>query len=120
MYKVFFYKKRNGESPVADYIEGLRKENSKDSRINYKKILTCLNLLKEKGLGLGMPYIRRIEDDIWEIRVNKNRILFFPYDDGFVLLHWFNKRTKKTPESEKIIARKEKKNYILGGGNNEE
>ena len=48
-----------------------------------------------------MPYIRKINDEIWEMRPLKNRILFFFYrNEEFVLLSSFVKKTNKTPKKE--------------------
>ena len=34
VYKVFYYKDRNGESPIADYIQELAAKRDKDSRLS--------------------------------------------------------------------------------------
>ncbi len=33
MYKIFFYKNKNGTEPVLEYLKKLRESKSKDSRI---------------------------------------------------------------------------------------
>lgn len=115
MFKVIFYKKRSGKCPAGDYIEEIKNSNNKQSRNNYIKIMEYIKLLECKGLSLGMPFIRKIKDGLWELRPQKNRIMFFCYkDDTFILLHGFVKKTKKTPENEKIKAEEEIKDYLRG------
>ena len=38
MYKIYFYKDRKGNQPVADYFNLLAAQNNKDSRIKATKI----------------------------------------------------------------------------------
>lgn len=118
MYKIKFYKNKEGVSELLDSINRIRKKKDKDSRINYEKIVLIIKCLSKYGLDLGMPYIRRINSDIWEMRPMRNRILFFAYrNNEFVLLHMFYKETNKTPKKEIEKAEKEMRNYI-GGQNN--
>ena len=112
MYKIFFYKKSNGVMPVKELLTYLKSKNDNNSRINLRKISDTLNKMTVCGLSVGMPYIRRLEDDIWEIRANAYRIFFFMNDDEIVLLHYFIKKTNKTPILEKEKARNEKERYL--------
>lgn len=49
-----------------------------------------------------------MEDEIWELRPLRNRILFVAWHDGsFVLLHHFIKKTQKTPAREIQQAKRE-------------
>lgn len=49
-----------------------------------------------------------MEDEIWELRLLRNRILFVAWHDGsFVLLHHFIKKTQKTPAREIQQAKRE-------------
>jgi uncharacterized protein HI_0660 len=49
-----------------------------------------------------------LEDEIWELRPLRNRILFVAWHDGsFVLLHHFIKKTQKTPAREIQQAKRE-------------
>ncbi|MBR0035305.1 MAG: type II toxin-antitoxin system RelE/ParE family toxin, partial [Synergistaceae bacterium] len=58
-------------------------------------------------------YTKHIDEDIWELRPGKNRILYFCYlDDVFVLLHYFRKSTDKTPRQEIERAKAERDDYV--------
>ena len=61
------------------------------------------------------------EDEIWELRPLRNRILFVAWFDGsFVLLHHFVKKTQKTPRREIEKAKRELKDLKERGLSDEE
>ena len=98
MYKIIFYKDNNEKNEVVEFIKNLRNQNSKDAKINLNKITA---------------YIKHIEDNIWELRPLKNRILFANYyDNEFIILSIFSKKTRKTPQKEIQKAKKLLKDYI--------
>lgn len=69
-------------------------------------------MVKEFGIDLGQPYLKHIEDKIWEMRPGSSRILYFIYTrKKFVLLHGFTKKTRKTPQKEIRLAEKRGKDY---------
>jgi len=101
VYTVIFYKNKRNESPVADYIKELREKNDKSSRIKLYKITNYIDKLCEHGTKVGYPVIKNIGNNLWELRPIRDRILFFYYKDNtFVLLHYFMKKTNKTPKKE--------------------
>lgn len=103
MYKIIFYKDKNGKSAIEDYIQVLQDKgiSNKDSRIKVNKIISYINQLFIKGLEIREPYIKHLEDGIWELRPLRDRILFAYYDNNnFILLHQFMKKTQKTPRKE--------------------
>jgi len=98
MYKISFYKDKKGNEPVKEYIISLKAKNTKDSLIKLNKIQDYLNILRQNGTRAGMPFMRHLQGDIWELRPLKDRILFFAYDgDNIILLSHFKKTTQKTP-----------------------
>ena len=101
MYSVEFYKDKDGNEPVKEYISSLASKNDKDSRINLNKIRDYIKTLSEYGTRAGEPYVKHIEGEIWELRPLRNRIFFFGYDgDRIILLSHFIKKTQKTPQRE--------------------
>lgn len=62
------------------------------------------------GWPLGMPLVRKMEANLWEVRVRlDNRIarVFFTVDQStMVLLHGFIKKGQKVPQKEIEIARR--------------
>lgn len=108
MYNVYFYKDKNGNQPVLEYLIELSSKSDKDSRIKSGKINDFIQALSRYGLELREPYIKHLDGDIWELRPLRDRILFAAWqDNGFVLLHQFMKKTQKTPSREIAQAKKE-------------
>lgn len=108
MHPIYFYKDRNGNEPVKEYLKELAKKKDKDSRIKSDKINDYIEALKQYGKQLGEPYIKHLDGDIWELRPLRDRILFVAWHEGgFVLLHQFMKKTQKTPAKEIEQAKRE-------------
>ena len=114
MYKIVFYQDKKGISPVKQYIDELNENHKiKDNRVKLKKITAYINQLSERGLELGIPYIKHIEGNIWELRPLRDRILFAYLDNNiFVILTCFMKKTQKTPKYEIIKAKKCLEDYM--------
>ena len=92
MYKIEFCEDKNGNNEILEYMKKLQKSNNKSDRIKSKKITTYIDLLSQKGLSLGEPYIKHIDDEIWELRPLRDRILFANmYNNRFILLSIFMK-----------------------------
>lgn len=108
MHPIYFYKDRNGNEPVREYLQELANKNDKDSRIKLNKIRDYVKALNVYGKQLGEPYIKHLDGDIWELRPLRDRILFVAWHEGgFVLLHHFMKKTQKTPAREIEQAKRE-------------
>lgn len=66
-----------------------------------KQIRFYINILENLGARAGEPFVKHIQDEIWELRPGNNRIVFFAwYENKIVLLHHFRKVTNKTPKNE--------------------
>ena len=112
MHKIYFYKDARGKEPVLDYIQSVARRKDKDSRIKANKIADYMGYLQAEGLNSGEPYIKHLNEEIWELRPLKDRILFASWQiDGFVFLHHFAKKTKRTPLREIHQAKKNLKKY---------
>ena len=108
MYQVRFYKDKNGNAPVKEYILELASKKDKNSRIKLNKIRDYIKVLSEYGTRCGEPYIKHLYSDIWELRPLRDRILFAAWDgERFILLHHFMKQTQKTPRREIEQAKRE-------------
>jgi phage-related protein len=61
------------------------------------------------GWPLGMPLIRKLEADLWEVRSRLPhriaRVIFTVEDNKMVLLHGFIKKSQKTPVEDLKLAR---------------
>ena len=63
MHKVLFYKDKNGNEPVAEYIAELAQRKDKDSRIKLGKIRDYIKILSEYGTQAGQPYIKHLDGE---------------------------------------------------------
>lgn len=116
MHKVHFYRDKNGNEPVAEYIGELARKKDKDSRIKLNKIRDYIKVLSEYGTQAGEPYIKHLDGEIWELRPLRDRILFVGWvNGGYVLLHHFMKKTQKTPAREIEQAKRELADLIERG-----
>lgn len=75
------------------------------------KASRLIKLLETFGNRLGMPYSKPIDTNLFELRARGQqeiRILYCFYKGQAVLLHWFIKKTQKTPQKEISTALKRK------------
>ncbi len=112
MNNVIFYTDKDGRSEIQEYLTVLQQSSDKDSRIKSNKIIAYINMLKKHGLQIGQPYIKHLNDKIWELRPLRDRILFAHYENNtFILLNVFIKQTQKTPRKEIKKAEKLLKDF---------
>lgn len=111
--QLFFYKKENGKVPVLDFLYSLPPKLR-------AKAFRDIELLKELGSELQEPYVKGIKGKknrgLYELRIKFSndiaRIFYFTYyNNRYVLLHGFIKKTMKTPEKEIEQARKYMEDY---------
>ena len=108
MHEILFYRDKNEVAPVYEYLKELNSKTDKDSRIKAGKVSDYITMLSMQGIFAGLPYIKHIEGEIWELRPLKDRIFFVAwYNGSYVLLHHFQKETQKTPTREIEKARRE-------------
>ena len=113
MYNIFLYKDKNGNSEIEEYLLNLQNKNTKDSRIKFNKIIAYINMLSKYGTKIGEPYIKYLENNIWELRPIRDRILFTYWDNNnFILLNIFIKQTQKTPKKEIEKAKRYLKDFL--------
>ncbi len=98
---VVFYKSPNGGEPVRKWLKGLPKEYRKKIGIDIKTA--------QYGWPIGMPLIRKIANQLWEIRTRHqnaiSRVFITEHERVFYLLHGFIKKTQKAPANEIKIAK---------------
>jgi len=122
MYTIEFYKDKAEKEPIAEYIRDLntRALSSKAHRIQHKKIMEYLEVLARFGTRAGMPYVKHIAGDIWELRPTNDRIFFFYWkDDTYLMLHHFVKKTQKTPAREIEQAKRNLTDFLERNEDNE-
>jgi phage-related protein len=99
--QVFFYRTTAGADPVREWLKALP--------IEEKKIIGDDLKTAQFGWPLGMPLIRKLEPDLWEVRSRLPhrlaRVIFTVEGNKMVLLHGFIKKSQKTPLEDLQLAR---------------
>ncbi|MFA6715866.1 MAG: type II toxin-antitoxin system RelE/ParE family toxin [Victivallaceae bacterium] len=105
--QVVFFKTLNGKEPVREWLLSLPEAQKKAIGTEIKVV--------QYGWPLGMPVVRKMTSDLWEVRINIPagiaRILFTVDEGLMVLLHGFIKKSQKTPENELKTAKKRLQQY---------
>ncbi len=93
---VVFYRTNANHEPVREWLIALRREDRKAIGEDIKTA--------QFGWPLGMPLIRKLDRDLWEVRSHLPqgiaRVLFTVEGPTMVLLHGFIKKSLKTPANE--------------------
>ncbi len=89
---VIFFRTGSGHAPTQQWLRGLEKADR-------KAIGEDIRLVQFRW-PLGMPLVRKIEDQLWEIRTHLSgrwiaRILFSIRDNKMLLLHGFIKKSRR-------------------------
>lgn len=108
MHEIHFYRDRNGREPVRDFMRELERRTDKDSRVTLNQLVRYIAYLGEYGTMANERIVKHLDGEIWELRPNRNRVLFAAwYRGSFLLLHTFMKKTQKTPPQEIALAKRE-------------
>lgn len=99
--QVIFFKTEAGNEPVREWLKALPQEEKKTIGQDIKTV--------QFGWPLGMPLVRKLDKDLWEVRSylpNRiARVLFTVSDKTMVLLHGFIKKSQKTPADDLALAK---------------
>jgi phage-related protein len=99
--EVRFFKTDGGAEPVRDWLREL-------SAIDRKTIGEDIKTV-QFGWPLGMPLVRKMDKDLWEVRIRLEgriaRVLFTVSTGKIVLLHGFIKKSQATPKPDLDLAK---------------
>jgi len=99
---VRFFRLDSGREPVRDWLRGLARDARKAIGEDIKTV--------QMAWPLGMPIVRKLDVDLWEVRSNLRtgiaRTIFTLYADSIVLLHGFVKKAQKTPKPDLDLAKR--------------
>ncbi len=97
---VCFFRTDAGSEPLREWLKGL---SAQDRKMIGEDIKTV-----QFGWPLGMPLVRKMGKDLWEVRIHLEgriaRVLFTVEDGVMVLLHGFIKKSPDTPQNELKLA----------------
>jgi phage-related protein len=93
---VRFFLSSQGNEPVRDWLRSL---SAVDRKLVGEEIRTV-----QLGWPIGMPVVRKLNAELWEIRVRVKggmaRVFFTIEAKEAILLHGFIKKSQKTPADE--------------------
>ena len=109
MWTVEYYGMENGRTPLQEFLDSL------DEPMR-TKVLWEINVLRDGGNTLTMPYARYMKDGIYELRIsytsNIARAFYFFYvGNKIIITNGFIKKAQKTPPEELKKAKKYKLDY---------
>lgn len=97
-----FFRTTTGTEPVREWLKSLEQVDRKSIGEDIKTV--------QFGWPLGMPLVRKLETNLWEVRSNLKdriaRVVFTVHDNTMILLHGFIKKAQKTPATDLNMARK--------------
>lgn len=99
-WKVSFFKTHRGEYPVKTFIQ-------EQDESTYAKFLLSIQLLQNNGPFLKPPYIKKLQNKLYELRISGRitiRIFYTIVNNEYYLLHAFKKKSQKTPLKELKVA----------------
>lgn len=114
--EILFYADGRGHQPVYEWLESIKTREP----ATFRKVTQILIMLEENGEYIrsgksNRKDIKRLKgtDDIWQIRIGSNRILYFYYSsDALILTNQFKKKSNQTPKSEITRAETRKTEWI--------
>ena len=100
--QVLFFRTAAGAEPVREWLKALAREDRKVIGEDVKTV--------QFGWPLGMPLIRKLDPELWEVRSHLKgriaRVFFTVQGEVMVLLHGFVKKSQKTPAAELRTAKR--------------
>jgi len=106
---VNFFLTESGNEPVREWLKDMEKEDKKQIGEDI--------MLVQFRWPLGMPLVRKMETDIWEVRSklsngNISRVFFTIKNGVMTLLHGIIKKSQKTPKKDIDLARSRKNMWL--------
>lgn len=98
-FEILFFEK-NKNKPTEKFLLNLTKST-------ISKVLRILDLLENYGPLIGMPYVKKVNSKLYELRIRgKEEVRFlFTYHGNLIrVLHGFKKKKQKIPQKEIKIA----------------
>lgn len=98
---VCFFQSEAGVEPVREWLRALSAHDRKTIGEDIKTV--------QFGWPLGMPLVRKMGKDLWEVRIHLAnriaRVLFTVVNGTMVLLHGFIKKSHGTPQEDLDLAK---------------
>lgn len=108
VWTVKFFQTKRGDYPVLEFI----KEQDVATKA---KITHMIELLEDYGYKLKLPYTKKIDDELYELRMSGKsavRIFYTFHSNKYYLLHAFKKKSQKLSARDIQTALDRKKKII--------
>lgn len=107
--RVVFFRTELGREPGREWLKDLDQGDRKVIGENIK--------LVQFRWPLGMPWVGKLEPDLWEVRSRLNggriaRVCFTVQDGEMALLHGFIKKSQKAPPHDLELARQRRNLWL--------
>lgn len=100
---IYYFVDQRSRNPVKEFIHGLPLKEQ-------EKVYAYIDELRRQGHNLRRPMADYLRNGIYELRPKANRILYFFFlKGGVVLVHAIRKKTDKIPEQDLALAIQRKK-----------
>lgn len=110
-----FYPTSRGRQPVYEWLQKIqRKEKARYNRIQPKLLALRDNGPSIRSLEVKQEEVKKLKKtDIWQLRVDDDRILFFFDENGdIVFTNQFQKKSNDTPQKEIDVAKKRRREWL--------
>ena len=105
-WEVVLYASKDGRDSVVQEIDDFGENDA-------VKVFKVVELLKKYGHSVLETHIKHIDEKIWEIKIDRYRVLYFLYENQhYILIRAFIKKTQKTPKREIEIAERRYADYV--------
>lgn len=98
---VKFFRTEIGNEPVREWLKSLGPNDRKTVGEDIRTV--------QIGWPLGMPLVRKMGKDLWEVRIHLSqriaRVLFTVESGDIALLHGFIKKSQATPHEDLDLAK---------------
>ena len=82
------------ENDFKKFIKKLDKQST-------ARLVRMFEILESRGRLLPMPYVKKINREIWELRIRGSiqlRVMYTIVNNKVYVLHWFIKKSNKLPK----------------------
>lgn len=81
-------------------VDEFKKFLSKLDNNSKARLTRDIDFLKENGSSLKMPFAKKIDKQLWELRTSgkqRVRVIYSIRGNQIYIIHWFIKKTQKIP-----------------------
>ncbi len=111
---IVFFVDDNGSRPVNEFLRGLDDQAQ-------GRFIRSIEQLRLRNVRAREPLVRHLEGKLWELReesgTNSYRLVYFFFTGRqVVLVHGFQKKTRRTPRREIDVAERRMQRFLAREG----